>query len=218
MIKRRPAVVALGLAALLVAGALIASNMGFKILYDLAGPAGGTSGTNSLGLPFHQQTDLEDAADLLNDIGPTAATVMRFITSSDGLQAYSGLPGDVAFDLSPGEGYLVMVSSDTTYTIVGTHDPFLVLTFVGPGPDSSSGANLYARPYHSVSSTAGQLIDEIDAWAGEKVAVSVQKWISSTDGLIAYSGFTGQTDFPLEPGEAYFVVVNTTTSFVPAHY
>jgi hypothetical protein len=64
----------------------------------------------------------------------------------------------------------------------------------------------------------GGVFNEIDAWAGANVTVGIQQYVSSLDGLIVYNGFRGQTDFDLEPGEAYFVIVNTTTTFVPAHF
>ena len=58
MSKRNYVVVAVAAAALLVAGGLFASNMGFKLNYVMDGPAdnGSASGTQALALPFNQRS------------------------------------------------------------------------------------------------------------------------------------------------------------------
>ncbi len=48
---------------------------------------------------------------------------------------------------------------------------------------------------------------------------SVQKFLKSSDGLQTYTGRKGSgADYPLTPGEAYFVKMNTTVNYTPSHY
>ena len=117
--KRKTWIGILGLVAVLVAGGLFASNMGFKLNYTLNGPSGGSSGTTALSLPYNQQTNLIDAEDLINDINAGAgssvvASVSRYLNATDGLETYTGLTG-VNFSLAPGEGYFVKVNSSASW-------------------------------------------------------------------------------------------------------
>ena len=105
MKKKAFVVAALGLAAVLVAGGLVASNMGFKLNYLLDGPGQNNSltGTNSLALPFNQQTSIITADDLILDIAadngdplndlPTVASISRQVRTSDTPDIYTGFSG-----------------------------------------------------------------------------------------------------------------------------
>jgi GTP:adenosylcobinamide-phosphate guanylyltransferase len=224
MRKRTVFVAALGVACLLVAGGLLASNMGFKLNYVLDGPgdSGSNSGTQTFAMPFNQQTTLVDAEDLINDINTTAGSnvvvsVSRFLRTTDKLDAYTGSSG-TNFTLTPGEGYIVKVSAGLPYIVVGSHDPNLAITFDGPGDNgSNSGTQVYALPYHSTAAVAGDLIDEINLAAGADVVVSISRYLRTTDKLDAYTGSSG-TNFALAPGESYTVKVNSSISFIPSHY
>lgn len=214
--------VASGLAVLLVAGGLFASNMGFKLNTPLLGPgAGSASGNRMLALPFNQQTNLVDAKDLIDDINATAGAsvvnqVAQYASSADSFASYNGLSG-VAFPLVAGAGYLVQVTTTVNYIVVGSHDPGKVLTLFGPGPNAASGTNTYGYPYHSIASDAKDLIDEVNAAAGSTVVNQIAQYVASGDSIASYNGLSG-TAFNLNPGEAYFIQVTSDTSFVPAHY
>jgi hypothetical protein len=221
--KRKIWIGALGLVAVLVAGGLFASNMGFKLNYALEsqGTNGSNSGTQSLALPYNQQTNLVDAFDLINDINAGAGSdvvgsVSRYVISNDGLETYTGVSGS-PFSLVPGESYLVKMDADYNYIVVGSHDPTLSVTLYGQGDNgSNSGTNLWSYPYHSTSATAKDLIDEINA-ASAGVVGSVSRYVSTNDGLETYTGVSG-TPFALAPGEGYFIKVNSTVSWTPTHY
>ena len=211
--------------ALLAGGVLVASNMGFKLNYLLDGPGGNgsASGTSTVALPYYQQTNLNNAEDLINDINavagtPVVASVARFVKSTDGLEAYTGFSG-VNFLLVQGEGYFVTVNATVNYIVVGSHNPSLVINLEGPGGAraSASGTNLWSYPYHSTKGFAEDLIAEIDGAAGSSVVDSVARFVRTNDGLEAYTGFSG-VNFPLQAGEAYFITVNADVSFLPAHY
>ena len=153
--KRKMWIGALGLAALLVAGGLFASNMGFKLNYQLDGPGvnGSASGTSTLAMPYNQQTNLVVASDLISDINTGAGStvvdsVSRWLKATDGLETYTGTSG-VDFSLTPGEGYLVKMSASASYIVVGSHNPALPITLDGPGVNgSASGTTLWGYPYH----------------------------------------------------------------------
>ncbi len=130
MIKRKIWVVAFAMAALLVAGGLYASNMGFKLNYglDSTGVNGSASGNNTMALPYNQQASLLSADDLRLDIEAIggAGSVLgltRFIPTSDGAITYTGLNVNNNFGLVRGEGYSVQVNGPVAYINVGSRDP-----------------------------------------------------------------------------------------------
>jgi len=229
MSKRSYAVVAVGAVALLVAGGLFASNMGFKLNYGLdnAGTNGSASGTQSLALPYNQQTSLVKASDLRNDVNATVpgsfVQVSRFIKQTDGLLTYAGQATDVAndFTLTPGEGYRLVVSLPVNYIIVGSHDPGLVINLDAVGTNgSATGTNDFAYPYHSTASTVAQLFDEIKAQGGPGSIVQISRFVRTTDGLQTYAGQPTDVanNYNLTPGESYRIVVATDIAYVPSHY
>ena len=212
------------LALLLVAGGLYASNMGFKLNYVLEGQGtnGSLTGTNTIALPFNQQTDLVDSFDLLVDIGGTGtvAAVAEFNRATNGFDGYTGTSGE-AFGLVPGDAYLVQLRTgvpSVNYIIVGSHDPGLSITLDGLGTNGSAGGqNFYAYPYHSISTGADQLITEI---GGTAVIASVAEFNRGTNGFDGYTGTSGEA-FPLEPGKGYLIQVRSGVPFVtfmPDHF
>ena len=108
MRKRALWLSAVGVVAMLVAGGIFASNMGFKLNYSMG------TGTNSLGLPYNAQTNIINAETLIDDIelaNPGAvSSVSRFDTATNGLVTYTGSAG-TNFNLTPGEAYHVAVSA-----------------------------------------------------------------------------------------------------------
>lgn len=232
MSKRNVTMVAMGAVVLLVAGGLYASNMGFKLNYTLSPPGinGSLSGTQSIALPYNQQTSIVKASDLRTDVNATVpssfVSLSRFAKTTDSLVGYAGgaldLPAD--FNLTPGEGYRVQVAGAgaVNYIIVGSHDPGLVVNLDAPGTSGSlSGTNDFAFPYHGTATTASDLLNEINAQgAGVGTVVSVSRFNRTTDSLFGYAG--GALDLPnnfaLTPGESYRVQVSTDVSYVPSHF
>jgi len=212
------------LTVLLVAGGLYASNMGFKLNYVLEGGGtnGSLNGTNSIALPFNQQTDLIDAFDLINDIGgtTTVASVAQFDRTSNGFAGYTGTSGS-PFALNPGDAYMVQLQGgvpSVNYIIVGSHDPGLVLSFDGGGTNGSlNGTNFYGYPYHATSTAADELITEL---GGTSVIASIAQFDRTSNGFAGYTGTSG-SPFALEPGTGYQVQLQggvPSTTFVPSHF
>ena len=104
-----------GAVALLAVGALFASNMGFKINYQLLGPSnpGSLDGTNVVALPFNAQTGITDASLLFDDIGSAVVNnIQAHVKSDNGLWQYPG----TNFTLVPGEAYFINVGSAKSWT------------------------------------------------------------------------------------------------------
>lgn len=210
------------IAGLVAGGVLIASNMGFKLFHPLQEAVVGTStaGGNMISLPWvlpnADPTDPFTAGDLLADInggacvGTPAAFVQTFNQDTNTMTThYNGCSG-TDFVLEAGVAYLVVMREGTTYRITGTHDPSASVTFTAGGAD---GTNTYAPPYHSVANDAESLLAEIPN------ATAVGRYDPANDSIVRYTGvvpFT--TNFPIVPGEGYFVSVSADTTYVPAHY
>lgn len=228
----------LALALLLVAGAAVifvqttvrASNQIFKIDYPLyaagaALPEGGTSasGENSICLPYLRYTGIDNASDLAGDIdGQAGVSVVSSISRQrpidNGRDTYDGTaPTD--FPLAAGIAYRVVVSQNVTYTLIGSHDPGVVITLLGASDaESQNGTNSFCPPYHTTSSNASELLDEIVAAAGNSAAVSsIARFLRASDSIETYTGFNQATNFDLAPGEGYQVVVQDTVEVVPEH-
>jgi len=206
MRKRALWLSAVGVVAMLVAGGIFASNMGFKLNYSMG------TGTNSLGLPYNPQTNIIDAETLIDDIEATnpgaVSSVSRFDTATNGLVTYTGSAG-TNFPVAKAEGYLAAVTADIQYIIVGSHDPGYVIDFI-------TGTQIWSYPYHSTLTDAEGLIDEIELVA--PLISSVSRFDTATNGLTTYTGSAG-TNFPLTPGEAYHIAATGTVSgYVPSHY
>lgn len=102
----------------LTGSALVASNMGFKLNYSLTqAGAAPSDGTNVIALPDNRQTGLNDAKNLMDDIGfAQTLSVARYLKASNSFQSYSGRKGGgLAFPLVPGEAYYVKMLTTVNY-------------------------------------------------------------------------------------------------------
>jgi hypothetical protein len=215
-----------GACALLVGGVLFASNMGFKLNYQLAN-AGTASGTNTIALPWNRQVGIDDAKDLIDDINATGTPassverVERWIPSNNSVLLYAGASTDpAAFALEKAEGLWVKVSADTDYVIVGSHDPGFTVNFLGSGA-SASGTNFYAPPYHSTAADGKDLLDDINTnGVPPSNAERLEYWIPANNSRLLYAGAsTDPAAPPFTPGEAVFVKVGASnTAYNASHY
>jgi hypothetical protein len=210
--KRVVALVLLATAAMVVTGGLVASNMGFKLNQPLLAQASGVSqtGRTCIGLPFNKQVGIVTANDLFGDI-PNANEIQAYNPVNDGGIPYPAGPGS-DFPLEDYEGWLVQVSIDTDYIIVGSHDPSASVAFTAiQAGVSKTGRKMYAHPYHGVNTTAQAIIAEIPN------AVELQGYNPINDGGIPYPAGPG-SDFPVDPGDCLLVQVSANSSFTPQHY
>ncbi len=218
--KRKWAILASGVALLLVAGAVTAGNMGFKFNRILFGPDSSLSGTNLMALPYHPQNGMVTAQDLIDDItnwGGSVESVGQFQSDCDCIRTYDGVSG-YNFTLEKGRGIFVQMKADFEYLIVGTHDPDAVIALDSPGsPLSESGTSVFAPPYHTTAADADDLMDELNSIGGSGTAISISRFVTATDAFVTYTGVSG-TGFFLEPTEAYYVKIGSDVSFTPSHY
>jgi len=80
-----------------------------------------------------------------------------------------------------------------------------------------SGTNTLELPDNRQTSmnTAFALINDI----GAASTFGVTRYIKSNNSFATYRAVkNGGTDFPLVPGEAYYVAMNTTVNYIPSHY
>jgi coproporphyrinogen III oxidase len=208
--------VALALAAalmLLISLAAVGSNMGFKILITI--PA---NQNIYVAVPYYctldgHQVELGSAyaANLRNDItaaGGSNVSVYNF--SGTSWQRYSGGGfGQVNFALVSGTGYEVVSGAQANWVVVGSHNPSLVVTI-------QANQNTYvAPPYHTTSSNAALLRNEILAAGGS--SVSLYNFNGTSWQRYSGGGF-GQVNFAITPGLAYQVVSGSQATWTPSHY
>lgn len=213
------------MAVALTGTALVASNMGFKLNYQLLQPSPGVSsnsGTNVLALPDFKQAGMVNAIDLMNDIGFSSTTnVQKFLTTLDTLTTYTGRKGTAAgFSLDAGQAYYVRMTTSVNYIVVGSDDPALSYTLFHPTGNpgtSNSGTNFYAYNYHQTATDAIGLMNDI----GFASVTNIQKFLTLTDTLTTYTGRKGTAaGFALKPGEGYYVRIGAATDipYTPSHY
>ena len=213
MTKNRSLTVLLVVVAMtvVITGGLMASNMGFKLNRALLAQTdpNSASGTQFMGLPYNRQVGIDTARDLFVDMG-TAQNIQKWNTATDSYQAYASGLGD--FPLVSGQGVVAKMGSNTNYIIVGSHDPSLQVQLEAQGGASASGTNLFAPPYHATAATARALFEEL----GSDYVQNIQRYLTSSDSYQAYA--SGLSDFPLVPGEAYFVKMGQAKLYTPSHY
>jgi len=222
MTKRKWAVGMVTVAVLAGGGVLLASNMGFKLNYQLLRQTAGQSlnGTNTLAIPFNPQVGIVSSKTLMDDIGSASvANVARYIRATGGLETYTGRAGtpNANFTLATGEGYFVVMNTTTNYIVVGSHNPSAGITLNrATAGVSATGTNLFSFPYHHTAGTSKQLMDDI----GSTSVANVARYIRATGGLETYTGRAGtpNANFTVVLGEAYYIVMNTTTTYTPSHY
>ena len=202
----------------LTGSALVASNMGFKLNYTMTGPgAAPVDGTNVLALPDNRQTGLNDAKNLMDDIGSASvSTISRYLKASNSFQSYSGRKGTgPVFSLAAGEGYYVKMLSAVNYIVVGSDDPTLAYVLSGPGAAPVDGTNFFAYNYHQTAADSKGLMDDI----GSANVSTISRYLQASNSFQSYSGRKGTgPSFPLVPGQAYYVKMLTAVNYTPSHY
>lgn len=195
-----------------VAAFASASNMGFKITIPLV--VGGTS-QNWFSLPYNNS--YATASAIKNDIGAAnVGSVYRWNTATDNFTSYTSSRIGTDFAIEAGKAYMVnMISASTVnWVVVGSHNPALDMEIVFAG----STQNWVSVPYHSTSTNASMLKDEMIA-DGLSIG-SVYRWNVATDNFTSYTSSRIGTNFTLTPGVGYMVTITaaTTNRWTPAHY
>jgi len=215
------ALVLLAVGVLVMAGGTAASNMGFKVVCELKGVGPqSNSGTSFIGLPYFPKEGIATARDLFVDIGGSIQAITRHNKSQDNWIVYTYGGGHVppnGWSLVPGEGLIVKVGSDLSYTIIGSHDDSAVVNLTGYAPGiSANGMNLVAVPYHTTAANARELFDEI---GGSIQLISRHRKDDDAYDVYTYGGGSLPPDgWDLRRGESYFIKVGSNMSWHPLHY
>ena len=209
--------VILGIVAILIFAigiTTMTSNMGFKLSQTLD-----VGITKYIALPYYNSYATQTAQLLRNDIvaacGGGTPTISVYNWNGSAWQRYSGGGvGQINFALTAGLGYQVVSNTAATnWVIVGSHNPSTTI------PLDVGVTKYIAIPYHTTSTTAQLLRNELVAAAGGGTpTISVYNW-NGTAWQRYSGGGVGQVNFNLTPGLAYQAVTNTTISgWLPAHY
>jgi hypothetical protein len=207
----------------LLAGGVLASEMGFQVVFTIDGPDGGATsatGTNYLALPYVPRQGLGTARDLWNDLGSNPdILISRHIKATNGFNFYGSatdLPPN-GWNLVAGEGYIVKVAQDSTYRILGLHDSTVDVVLIGAdNPASLDGTNFLGVPYHTTAANARALYEEL---GGGDVYIS--RHIRATDSFNFYGYSTDilpPNGWSLVFGEALIVRVPSDIVYHPSHY
>ena len=179
------------------------SNIGWKKIVALQNNLATTS-NNWISLPYN--TDLADAIDLKNDIGPACTKVSRLNLNTQFLDNYVGIPVQ-NFALEAGIGYQIVVNSDITYAMVGSHNSSVNLSLQFNAGLTSN--NWISLPYHLNLTDAAGLKGSIGP-----SCTKVSRLNLNTQFLDNYVGIPVQ-NYALQEGLGYQVVVNANTMWNP---
>ncbi len=209
----------------IVAGGITASNMGFKVRYQLVGsPQPSLSGTNFIGLPYVPKPSLKTARDLFLDIGVDHVQIIsqyiRNESSSQLFEFYTFGGGTIppnGWDLVPGEALIVKVGSQKLYGLVGSHDSTYEIELIGSAsPNSHDGSNFVAVPYHTTARTARDLFLEI---GGSIQIINKHRPIDDQFEFYAFGGGSVPPNgWDLVPGDGYLIKIGSDQTWHPSHY
>ena len=172
-----------------------------KITYELK------SGANWITMPS-MNPPIVDADGLIKITG--SATVAWWNPVSQSSETYTEvMPGvyvGTNFDVKPGRGYEVQVSSDTEWSVVGWVPSICPI-------DLKTGANWIGMPFNTTIDDADELIEDITncdtvAW-WNPVSQSSETYTEVMPGV--YVG----TNFVVMPGRGYEVQVSSDTTWTP---
>lgn len=193
-----------GVLLLAVGGAVIASNMGFKLVPNL----NQASKTFTISLP--NNNNYATASSVFDDInlsGCTANKIERIVPSAGAKarQIWDGTGTD--FTIAKGDGYLLEVAAScTTWVVVGSHDPAFQMNF------QANKETLTSVPYHTTALTANDLFTSIPS------CTKVERIVPSAGGKAREIWDGTGTDFAVTIGEAYLVATSAVSTWTPAHY
>jgi hypothetical protein len=196
---------------LVAASSLMASNMGFKLSYSLTNS--GTS-TNWVSLPYFWGSSATSAT-VCSDVGTgTQATEVGMYDPASNSFSPTWACGDTSntpWGLTAGKAIYVKVSSGTTWTIVGSHDPSLALPLTNAG----TSTNWVSIPYHTTATDSQTICTQVGGNATE-----VGAYDPATNAFTPTwaCGDTSNTPWALTVGKGYYIKVSAVTNWTPAHY
>jgi len=174
-----------------------------KIAYELK------KGANWITMPS-MNPPVTDAECLIGAVGTNCPTVAWWNATSQSMETYtevmSGVYVGTNFDVKPGRGYEVQVSSDTEWSVVGWVPSICPI-------DLKTGANWIGMPFNTTIDDADELIEDITncdtvAW-WNPVSQSSETYTEVMPGV--YVG----TNFDVKPARGYEVQVTADATWTP---
>lgn len=204
MVKHMKLMGVAGAILLVVAGAAVASNMGFKFTANIA-----TADPDiyDISIPLNNNyTSLQAIFDDINASAGCAAAGVTIFSPDQSTCAWIGA-GSCNAPYLPGQGIRVSTLGPcTAWVIVGSHNPSFIYNFALADP------NIYdiALPYHTTRTTTETLFNEIPNCA------AVTKF-APDQSTCAWIG-AGSCNTAIAIGDAYRVSVLAPSSWTPSHY
>jgi len=197
------------------------STMGVKVEFSFSHVPGST---NIVWFSLPYDSEYRRASDIAVELGAAKVDVIgRWDPATQTSMVYYYARGawrGTDFDLRPGDGLYVGVTSSFRWTVVGT-DPPAALSFTS-NPAPGANVNWVGLPYAGAYRTAGSLSDELTS----SRVVEVGRWDATTQTALRWywtgSEWTG-SDFEIRPGDGVYLVAASSfvwtprlvTSFVP---
>jgi hypothetical protein len=199
---------------LLVSSSAFASNMGFKLVFPLKKPTAGVhDGSNWISLPYFNSFATQNAAGIWADLPASKQVIFHYDTAGSFYDPYSGQPLDNNWAITKGEAYLVGVTADANWTIVGSHDNAYAVPLKKPTAGVHDGSNWVSVPYHTTAANAAAI------WASLPASKQVIfKYDTAGSFYDPYSGQPLDNNWAVTIGEAYLIGVTADTTWTPAHY
>ncbi|MFQ5767972.1 MAG: hypothetical protein ACE5ID_08320 [Acidobacteriota bacterium] len=239
MLKRKNRIAILAatgaVAAMMVGGLVVGSNMGLKGRFQLTGGV-----DQWFAPPFNNP--YVDAKGLLNVLAPTSGGVLtRFVaTSPPATQFWTGTAGNgnpPNFILEKGEAYQVRPTVSEDVIVVGSHDPFATVPSGQRGiPNPADPTNslppidvapgftknvddLVSIPWHTTYATANDLLTDLPNGG---TVTRISQAVGSPASFEFWNGTGGNAsppNFAIDLGRGYLLrVLVTSPGFVPAHF
>jgi len=169
-----------------------------------------STGKNWISIPLN--TTITNASSLMAAIGPNCDAVNRWNPYTQQSEGWISLGGGMGtnFDIVPGEGYEVSVTTNTSFSILGTIASIGSVDLIKK-PDST-GKNWIGLPYDTTITNASSLMAEIGPNCD-----AVNRWnpyTQQSEGWISLGGGMG-TNFNTVAGEGYEASVTTNTTWTP---
>jgi hypothetical protein len=181
------------------------SNIGWKIIYGLIfNPAVAGGQLNYISLPYN--TDLMNAQGLKIDIGISCSRVARWNNLLGKWDSYTGI--GINFMIKAGEGYLVAVNANTSYTMVGSYNSSVSLSLIY-NPAVAGGQLNYISPSYNVNLLKALNLKNNIGPSCTRVA----RWNNILGKWDSYTGIG--VNFNLKPGEAYLCAMNANNTWAP---
>jgi len=207
-----------------VAAIAIASNMGFKLNYNLVTNTAGNN-VNWVSIPYFD--NYSAAEDICTDINTvdcaagTANSVRYFDTANNTDVTHSCGSTKNNFNIVAGQAYAVFVTTSCTYKLVGSHDDSYDSTLGISFSTNSAGNNVnwIAVPYHTQASLAENLCTEINT-ACSNIVSSIRYFDVANNTDVTHSCGSTKNNFSITPGTGYaaFVTAAGSNCWHPSHY